>query len=315
VSDAGDPLAELARRLHRFEPTALLRALAEAGVDFERLRFDSHLVSALRAAGEFFTDAPEAPGASDDVPPLTEGGPYLAPHPQLFHALRRAPRSQGGAEVELTLNLGLLSGRSPIPSYFLKYFTSSDVQQPLFELLRLLDHALLRDRVAALAAAERNEPLRAAGGRLALLGGVATPCFVDWLFRRVFPELRVAVARDTSELPVATGRAAVGYSELGATVLGGGALARDGAVEVTLATDEDTFGERSWRSEAERRVRAEILERLRSFDLTLRVVLLSFAGSVPGGPSIGRAEVGFDALAAAPVPRRSLVFVGSLAAR
>ena len=316
MSEKDDSIAELGRRLHRFEPRALLRALAESGIDFHRIRFDSHLVSSLRASGEYLAEGHGASGGEGTpARQLSEGVPYSGPHPRLFHSLRRCVESQADADVELTSNLGLLSGRSPIPSYFLKYFTHSAVQRPLFELLRLLDHVLIRDRLETFAPEERSESLAAVQRNLLPLGGVAAPCFVDWLFRRVFPELRVAVRRETAELPLSTARAAVGYSALGAAVLCGGAQARDAAVEVTLATADAAFGDGSWRSEAERRVHAEILRWLKGFDLTLRVVLLSYAGSEPEGPSLGNAELDFDALAVAPRPLRTLVFAGSLAAR
>ena len=165
---ATDRLAEIEQkiveRIREFEVTALLELLASIGHGPDDIAFRAYRVS--------------------------------GPQPTLLHEIEFPPRRPGtaSARVLITVNLGLLSCRSPLPSYFQRLLGDIETSDPVLELIDVLDRSLLhtrltwdhRERALAMWDMTRRNFLR--------IFGLDSPLGLDWLFRRVFPELGVEVS-------------------------------------------------------------------------------------------------------------------------
>lgn len=254
TAPAPSSLAEIERRIKQriqeFEPTALLDLLASLGYEPEQIAFRGHLSA--------------------------------APQPSIIHDIHMLGRPGGegsaaeasGPRVMITVNLGLVSCRSPLPSYLLGLCHALDTRDPVRELLDLLDRSLLHTRLTA------DLPDRIMSGwddvRLDLLRihGLDSPMGLYWLFRHVFPELSVAVRRITDDYRVPFDAARLSVSALGSCAFGNRSRLTVQDVEVTLTTDEALYWGRPWPRVAQERIRRIVLPLLAEVCLNLTVVML-----------------------------------------
>lgn len=202
-----------------------------------------------------------------------------APQPSLFHAIEfrdHAPR------VTVTVNVGLASCRSPLPSYFAGLLADMDVGEPLRELLDVLDHALIRGRLLG----ERPERMfdkEWADARRDMLGlsGLASPSGIDWLFRHAFPELDVVVRRSAAAHAMPADGVRIGFARLGGCAFGNRSLVPVRHVHVTLRCRESLSPAGvAWLHEAEERLRAIVFPILASTRVHLTVALLLLDASM-----------------------------------
>lgn len=239
--------AQIRARLRAFDATALLDLLAHLGYAAADIVFRAHESN--------------------------------APQPSLFHDIdfdEHAPR------VVITVNVGLLSCRSPLPSYFGALLADMDMGEPLRALLDLLDHALIRGRLLG----ERPERMfgqawdQARRDFLAV-GGLRCPSGLDWLFRQAYPELEVAVRRGTGTRALPADGARVGHARLGGCAFGNRSLVPVRDLEVTLGCRESLSGAGvPWLHEAQARLRDLVFPILHGTHVHLIVALLLFDDSM-----------------------------------
>jgi len=246
------PSSELARvverlraRLWRLDLASLIAALQAVGVCWEDLRFASH--ASTLSASRLIQDV-------DLVPELQK--------------------------VRITLNLGLASAQSPLPSYFWKELDAGRLDAAtFFRFLGFFDHvALSRHALAvhpeldALLFPDRE---RARREEVQLLN-IRSTATLHWLFQQVFPELELRVEPAVKERHLRTEGLCLGSAVLGgdgtfgsrAPVLGPGRC-------VTLFSDDEraASGE-PWPLEARARVDALLLPLLRPVDAHIEVFLV-----------------------------------------
>jgi hypothetical protein len=103
-----------------------------------------------------------------------------------------------------------------------------------------------------------------------------TPASAHWLFRRVYPELEVAVRRAPGKRKVATSALRVGKSAVGsAETIGGMAEVMTGGLAVLLvASDGHAANGRPWQDEAATRMSDRVLPLMPESDMALTVTLL-----------------------------------------
>jgi hypothetical protein len=199
------------------------------------------------------------------------------PQPTLLHAIDFADSASGhGPRVTITVNVGLASCRSPLPSYFAGLLADMDIGEPLRELLDLLDHALIRDRLVG------ERPERGFGaswdqvrGDFLALAGLCAPTGVDWLFRHVFPELDVLVRRGTAAHAMPSDGVRIGSARLGGCAFGSRSLVPVRDLHVTLRCRESLSPAGvPWLHEAQERLRAQVFRALGTSRLHLTVALL-----------------------------------------
>lgn len=234
--------------------------------------------------------------------------PSLSTRSAIVHDVSIAPD-----HVEVTLNLGLRSSTSPMPSYFLEMLAHPRAGPALEGVLAILDDRLLRDRVAALLPehSERLLPRAADVRRDALaLARPASPLALHWILEKVYPELAVSVRR----APIRRGMPAqdprLGQAVLGFAALGGEAEVATPGLDAILVTEESTtWSGEPWIAEARRRLEARVLPALRDTGLHLRAILLDREAD-------GRLELlnashlGFEPIVRARPPKATLLFEG-----
>lgn len=252
---SASPLAELQRsivaRAREFEISALLDLLASLGYEAAEVAFRGHLSA--------------------------------SPQPTLVHEVELAqpPRAHGfgsgapaGPGVTITVNLGLTSCRSPLPSYLLRLCQQLETQHPMRELLDLLDRSLLHARLTS------DQPDRMLDGWADVqrdflrIHGLDSPMGLHWLFRHVFPELGVHVHRITDDYRVPFAAARLGYSSLGHCSFGTTSRLSVHELEVTLVSRESTLGGVSWPRIADHRIRRFVLPLLDEVCMNLTVAFL-----------------------------------------
>jgi hypothetical protein len=206
--------------------------------------------------------AARARGGDDDR--FGGGLPIPAPH--------RRPRDQ--PQVTVTVNLGLLSCRSPLPSYFQHLLRDAAINEPLVELLQILDRNLLRTRLTC----DRPERIVAQWDEISndLLRIFSLDSLVGlrWLFRHVFPELPVAVKRTSEQLRVRYAPARLGSSELGSACFGAVTQIDVHDFQVTLRCD-DSLARAGvpWLHEVDRRLRTTVFPALEPVCMNLTIML------------------------------------------
>jgi hypothetical protein len=283
-------------RAREFEIAPLLDLLAALGYRPSDISFCGHLSETpqptLLHRVEFAGLEPAAPGpASSDreleLGDLTElaaeaaeptsraqrgggddrvaGGP---PSPPGHHRPRDQP------PVTVTVNLGLLSCRSPLPSYFQRLLRDAAINEPLVELLQILDRNLLRTRLTC----DRPERIVAQWDEISsdLLRIFSLDSLVglSWLFRHVFPELPVSVKRTSEHLRVRYAPARLGFSDLGRACFGAITQIDVHDFQVTLRC-EDSLAHPGvpWLHEIDRRLRTTVFPALEPVCMNLTIVL------------------------------------------
>jgi hypothetical protein len=232
-------------RVRSFDATALLDLLAQLGYGAADIAFRAHESS--------------------------------SPQPSLLHDIDFAGDVSGhGPRVIITVNVGLASCRSPLPSYFTALLADMDIGEPLRKLLDVLDHALIRDRLLG------ERPERMFGPRwdqvrrdYLALAGLCSPSGVDWLFRHVFPELDVLVRRGTAAHAMPSDGVRIGAARLGGCAFGSRSLVPVRDLHVTLPCRESLSPAGvPWLHEAQARLRERVFPLLGTSRMQLTVALL-----------------------------------------
>jgi hypothetical protein len=230
----GEALGRVQRRAHDFDVPALLDRLASLGFQGADVELRSRRSTVCQG--------------------------------RVVHAVGLDPAAH---RVTVDVNLGLLAASSPLPSYFLQAIDELDsddlTSDERLELVRLLDHHLLRERFASLYP-ERDAGLSGGEGweeTKALLAsqlGLASPSSLHWLFASVFPELTVLVRRGRAGRQVPSEAVRLGQSRLGSGSFGGRAEVGTGTIEVTLGGgDTPAASGLTWPAEARRRLEDQVL--------------------------------------------------------
>lgn len=245
---------EIGKRIHEFDVPALLDLLAALGYGPANLEFRGHLAS--------------------------------GPQPTLLHAIEFPARDQptaGAAKVVITVNLGLLSCRSPLPSYFQRFLADLDTRDPVLELLAVLDRSLLHERLTCDRPDRMLVTWTDTQRNFLRIFGLDSPVGLRWLFRQVFPELGVRVRRVRDDYRVPYQGATIGESKLGECSFG--SLTRVGVydMEVTLICEDaiyqrTTHGTTPWIREGDRRLRAVVFPLLDEICMTLTVAFVLLDG-------------------------------------
>jgi len=234
--------------------------------------------------------------------------PSLALRPSIVESVEFS-----GDTVVVTLNLGLFSSSSPLPSYFLELFASAGAGAPLTRLVELLDHHLLRERAESLRP-ERSPRLfpnqKKIREDLLRLGRPASPAALHRIVAHIFPELSIHVGRSPLRRLMPIEEPRVGYAALGSAALGGTAEVPIAGFDVVIRTWETaTWNGEPWAPIARRRIAEHLLPRLAGTGAYLRVLLVDFDGE---GRLLLRREgaLGFEPLKRAQTPQVIVLFDG-----
>lgn len=255
----GDELRAILRRAHRFELGPLVYALEQVGIPLDRIYFDGR---------------PLADGRGNRHPMR------LAPAGRVVLGATLRPGSV--ASVVIHLSQGLFGPRSPLPSYFQSLLSGEVLAGTLGDLLYVLDDSLWRGRVAHADARRGLANANSAERHLGEATSGTDPLYLDWVFRQVFPELKVDVQRMSLPRAVRLDSVFLGHVTLGQCALSGNTALPTDAVVVTLTAAFDSrcgAEERAegagdtWSREVGLRLRRDIFPLFERRPLSLRVVL------------------------------------------
>ena len=314
-------------RARDFEIAPLLDLLATMGYRPGDVAFRGHITETPQPTllhhiefagadgleGEIAGPAPD-PGSSlhlGSIAELTE----LAAAPGAVRA--GSPSSQ----VTVTVNLGLLSCRSPLPSYFQQLLRDPAFHEPLLELLQIIDRNLLRARLTC------DRPERIVGQwdeitrDLLRIHGLDSLVGLSWLFRHVFPELPATVQRTSQQLRVPYASARLGSSDLGSACLGAATRIDVHDFQITLRCEDAVMRPGvPWLHEVDRRLRTIVFPALDPVCMNLTVVLelgdrtaamLHDDRDPPRGSYLGQDSLGTPEAGSLP-PRRVVLYRGLL---
>jgi hypothetical protein len=232
-----------------------------------------------------------------------------APEPSAVEAIEIDDES-----VVITLNIGLRSSTSPLPSYFRDLEVDPAIGPALNGLLGRLDHGLLLARLSAMDAGSSDWLIpggRRLENRLLATARLASPSGLWWLFSRVFPELAVSIRRGVFGVTLVADDARVGSAVLGSSVLGGAAAASLPGFDVVLRiTAVDTWTEDDWPAEIPRRLQRQVWPSLEYTEIFLRLWLVDPRGGNP--LRLGDGRMGVEPLALASRPEIRLLFEGQV---
>lgn len=216
--------------------------------------------------------------------------------------------------VIITVNMGLLSAQSPLPSFMMR--TMDQFDHDRFErFIGFFDHLLLQECFAGLFP-ERDAALlpgwsEAGPDRLRLLRP-PSPSTLHWLFLKSYPETEISVRREVRRQRIASRGVRLGSTALGeGDAMGGFASLPTGGMEVKIFCNEPLSSSGvPWAMEARRRFEANLAPLLSESVLMLTVILV--LRDQEGFLRIERdSHLGYDPLQGAPVQTQQvLLFSG-----
>lgn len=216
--------------------------------------------------------------------------------------------------VVITVNVGLLSAQSPLPSFMMQTMDQLDHDR-LERFIGFFDHLLLSECFAGLYPEREGALLpgwsEAAKDRLRLLRPTCQST-LHWLFSKVFPDTEISVRREVRHQRVPASEMRLGASALGeGGSMGGFASIPAGGMEVRIFCNEPISSSGApWAVEALRRFETDLLPLLSETVLMLTVILV--LREQEGFLRLERqSHLGYDPLEGAPVETRQvLLFSG-----
>lgn len=261
------------------------RAAFELRLAREARRFDlGRLLEVLREHGY----------EREDI--LFEGAREGSTSPSIVEAVRFLDPPARGAVI--TLNLGLFSDGTLLPSYFLEAIEASPDPDRFHDFIRFFEHRLCEGYVRAVYPEREGGPFgdydRALRAYFRMLGPGSTST-LQWLWQLYFPELRVRVTRRAFASETASHAFRTGESRLDGTGIIGRIYPWEAAgfvVDILVEEEVDERG-RPWPGLVRARVSAQLLPLLAPFRIPLlvRLVVLNHASwakvEAPGGDAQG----------------------------
>lgn len=294
--ERGRELRSILRRAHRFELGPLVYALEQVDVPLGRIYFDGRPL-------------PNERGHRHPMRLAPEGSVVLG-----------ATLRPGSVEsVVIHLSRGLFGPHSPLPSYFQSLLGGEVLAATLGELLYVLDDSLWRSRVAHGHARRALAKTTSIERHLGEATSGTDPLYLDWLFRQVFPELKVDVQRLSLPRAVRLDSVFLGHVALGQCALSGHTALPTDALVVTLTAAFDSkcgasgrmAGEEdTWSREVGLRLRRDVLPLFERRPLALRVVLRVLASRTQS--KVAQTRLGEALVVNARPPFEFTLFEGAL---
>lgn len=237
---------KIAERVYEFDIISLLRLLISLGYRAEEVRFKSN--------------------------------DSICSQPAMIHEITFV--QEPVPEVLITLNLGLLSAQSPLPSYFRKRLDEDITGSRSFvDFIGYFDHHLIRDYVCNIYP-EINRfffPSWELTKRrfLHVLDLKSCNC-LHWLFQKVFPEIGVQAEKALLGRDLKSEQVRLGASALGSdSVFGKQNIVLIHGWQITLYSDEETTPRKvPWPREIKNRLNELVFPLLRPVGIDMEIYLV-----------------------------------------
>jgi hypothetical protein len=236
----------ISKKIHEFDLVSLLQLLEFLGYQPEELHFKSHFSTSSQ--------------------------------PSLIHQIEFY--AEPSRMVVITLNLGLLSAQTPLPSYFLKKVDAGYIDTKSFvDFIGYFDHFLIRNYLLNIHL-ETNRALfsdwEVTKRRYLQMLDLKSCSTLHWLFELVFPELGVQVDKVSLKRQLRTA-----HLKLGETILGTDAILGEktgvpvSGRRITLFSEfEITDSGEPWPREIKQRLDTLIFPIFRAVGMELEIILV-----------------------------------------
>jgi len=236
---------KIAKKIHSFDPVSLLHLLDFLGYRPEEILFKSHMSTSSQSS-------------------LIQGIE--------FH-------QEPVRQVIISVNLGLLSAQSPLPSYFLKKMDKGSIDTLCFiDFIEYFDHFLILNYLINLYP-ELNTKIHAdwelTKRRYLLMLDFKSCSTLHWLFQLAYPELEVRVEKAMLQRVLQTNRICLGETILGTDAMFGEekAVPIYGRQITLFSEDELTDSGEPWPREIKKRLDDLVFPILSSVGIDLEIVL------------------------------------------
>ena len=238
--------SKIAAKIHEFDLICLLQLLQQIGYQPENIQFKSHFSACSQ--------------------------------PGLIHGIEFKDNSE--PRVVISLNLGLLSAQSPLPSYFFKKLDSGYVDIRAFaEFIGFFDHYLIKNYLAHIYP-ETNRAFfpdwEMTKLRFIQLLDLKSCSTLHWIFQLVFPELGIKARKARIGRKLSTSHLKLGKTVIGKKAIFGSKtnIPVSGRTVTLVAENESTGSGEPWLREIRKRLNELIFPILCTVGLDLEVLLV-----------------------------------------
>jgi hypothetical protein len=246
ISPVEDFERKISKKIHEFDLFSLLKLLMYHGYLLEEIHFRSHMSTCSQSG-------------------LIQGIEFLY---------------QPERQVVITINMGLLSAQSALPSYFQKNVDTKDIDSISFgDFIGYFDHFLIRNYIFNIYP-EKNikyfSDWEITKRQYLQIMDLKSSSTLFWVFQLVFPELKIQVEKMVMERGLNTLALIMGKTILGSdAVFGKKTDATVYGMHITLISDEEfTNTGVPWPKEIKNRLDDQIFPILRSAEADVEILLV-----------------------------------------
>jgi hypothetical protein len=246
ISPVEDFERKISKKIHEFDLFSLLKLLMYHGFLLEEIHFKSHMSTCSQ-------------------PGLIQGIEFLY---------------QPERQVVITINMGLLSAQSALPSYFQKNVDTKDIDSISFgDFIGYFDHFLIRNYIFNIYP-EKNikyfSDWEITKRQYLQIMDLKSSSTLFWIFQLVFPELKIQVKKMVMERGLQASALIMGKTILGSdAVFGKKTEATVYGMHITLFSDEEFTDTRiPWPKEIKSRLDDQVFPILRSAEVDVEIILV-----------------------------------------
>ena len=246
ISSIEDLERKISNKIHEFDLISLLKLLIHHEYLLEEIHFRSHMSTCSQSG-------------------LIQGIEFLY---------------QPERQVVITINMGLLSAQSALPSYFQKNVDTKDIDSISFgDFIGYFDHFLIRDYIFNIYP-EKNikyfSDWEITKRQYLQIMDLKSSSTLFWVFQLVFPELKIQVEKMVMERGLKALALIMGKTILGSdAVFGKKTDATVYGMHITLISDEEfTDNGIPWPKEIKNRLDDQVFPILRSAEADVEIILV-----------------------------------------
>jgi hypothetical protein len=246
ISSIEDLERKISNKIHEFDLISLLKLLIHHEYLLEEIHFRSHMSTCSQSG-------------------LIQGIEFLY---------------QPDRQVVITINMGLLSAQSALPSYFQKNVDTKDIDSISFgDFIGYFDHFLIRNYIFNIYP-EKNikyfSDWEITKRQYLQIMDLKSSSTLFWIFQLVFPELKIQVKKMVMERGLQASALIMGKTILGSdAVFGKKTEATVYGMHITLFSDEEFTDTRiPWPKEIKSRLDDQVFPILRSAEVDVEIILV-----------------------------------------
>jgi len=246
ISSIEDLERKISKKIHEFDLISLLKLLIHHEYLLEEIHFRSHMSTCSQSG-------------------LIQGIEFLY---------------QPDRQVVITINMGLLSAQSALPSYFQKNVDTKDIDRISFgDFIGYFDHFLIRNYIFNIYP-EKNikyfSDWEITKRQYLQIMDLKSSSTLFWIFQLVFPELKIQAKKMVMERGLKASALIMGKTILGSdAVFGKKTEATVYGMHITLFSDEEfTDNGIPWPKEINSRLDDQVFPILRSAEVDVEIILV-----------------------------------------